>query len=147
MNRPAAIVVVLLSAPASAGAQPELCGPNPSPGMQALTVAQSYEKRVPSPRWLAVTVVERRQEDPITFTTLSSDRDRWVGETFVDRCLIFAIRAPVGGHDTASSTIELTRTDADEPFTLLFVLESPKSICAALQDCAAPPLPDDPDSP
>ena len=147
MNRTAVVIVALLSAASAASAQapqlaprpPELCGQGSSqPGRHDLEVAQLYGMRVPSPRWLAVTVVERRRLDPITLEIVGSDRDRWVGETIVDRCDIATIATPPDGHDTASSAIELLRTRADDHFTVLLVTESPKAICATLDDCAAP---------
>ena len=135
MNRPAAIVVALLSAAASAGAQPELCGPNPTLSVHGLNVAQSYEKRVPSPRWVGVTVVEYHRLDGTTLDVLESDRYLWVGETIIDRCEILVIHAR--GAD--GSTIEMVNPSTGRR-TELVVAESPKAICAALDDCAAPLL-------
>ena len=114
MNRSAAIVVTLLSAASAAGAQPqlvsalpELCGLGGQQGRAPqqrsrfdLEVAQFYGRCAPSPRWLAVTVLENRGEGTV-------DRNYWVGETMIDRCDIVAIH-PRGA--ATGSTIELAPT-------------------------------------
>ena len=152
MNRPAAIVVALLLTASAASAQapqlgsnpPELCIPlsDQSSSRHDLEVAQLYGRRVPSPRWVGVTVVEWHILDNTTLDTIAIDRDDWVGEAIIDRCEILVIHAR--GAD--GSTIEMFSPTTSSR-SLMVVAESPKAICAALQDCAAPALPDDPDSP
>lgn len=157
-----AVAVVFPFGPGFAGAQapplvsgpPELCGSGSTQSSRLdLEVARLYGRRVPSPRWLVVTVVEVHLLDPITLEVLTvyRDGDMWVGERFVDRCDILAIAA----RGATGAVIELAlfprtfdgiTTESRGQWArevrreILFVIESPKVICAALDDCAAPLL-------
>lgn len=134
---PTAIVIAFLAAPAFVGAQYDLPCPTGTVGQATW----------PSPRWLAVTVVDTFLEDPVT-AEISRVRLQSlpIGQTILDRCDIRTIGS--GLHAGSGALIELIRSRADEPFRMLAVAESPKAICAALHDCAAPLLPgDDPESP
>ena len=144
----AAVAVALPSAVAFAGAQPPQLVAPPAlcphgggyKGPQQLVEDGLYAERVPSPRWLAVTVVERRLLDPTTLVPFAVDADGgiWVGERFVDRCNIVGIAA----RGATGSTIEVAfySTRGEVLRSELVVIESPKAICAALDDCAAPLL-------
>ena len=93
-----------------------------------------------NPRWLAVTVIEERSVDPRTFEVVSS-RDGRRAERIIDRCKVVRILEPATAEPGAGrgrAVIEFDeRTPTGDYYTLL-VVESPRSICAALPDCAVP---------
>ena len=93
-----------------------------------------------NPRWLAVTVVEERSVDPDTFEVVSS-LDGQRAERIIDRCSVVRIFEPVTADQGAGRGGAVIESDERTPtgeYYALLVVESPRSICAALPDCAVP---------
>lgn len=120
--------------PQTAG-QPELCPDAATEtgapaGYQSLANAAMFAQRVPRPRWLAVTVFESREEGTLQHR-----------ERIIDRCNIGSINGPRELRPEIPATI--TYYSGGQP-QLLLVAESPREICAALDDCAVPAREDTP---